>query len=582
LRGAMNRSTGPTEISTGIETILAERAATEPETPIIKTAFSPPLTFRRWRSEALALAARVSNADLPPNAAVLLQFAPQTWDQYAVAWAAVAMAGLVAVPVPIGLAESELERRAAVAGAGVGLCTGATGFDIQVIGDHRPLHPTRDPVIELLFTSGSADGRPRLVACGWSEFAASILHAKAGRTSRSERLGHAFLVGTNAGQLLLRSALRADTPRLVVGAGAQPDDLRRLLEEEEPNLLSLCPTEARVLVSLVKRDPGLRWQSLRAILLSGAAANRRLLTDLAEHLPGVDINNAYGLTEGGGAVLRSRYDSRYPSRLGRPGPNTEVKIVDPAGRALPAGGIGEICLRTRNLPIRHYHDEPLESAATFADGWVRTGDLGRIDETGMVNLVGRSKDVIVRGGRNVSCFEVEQAVCDVPSVVDAAVVSIGDDLLGEDLVAVAVASDGLTEGRLIRELEGRLDRFMVPSRVYEVDDLPRLPGGKIDKETLRRLIRAGALAPLGIRDAGAVLRDDRPVLDEICRIWAEVLDRPIGPADDFYLVGGDSLAILRIIGATEALVDHELDVIAFVPMTNATDFTEALLAQVTA
>lgn len=576
----MSRESGREQVRAEIENILSLRSTAEPDTQIITVAGWRTLTFRRWQSESTALAARLETMDLPSGTPVVLQFSLADWDRYAIASLAVPLAGLVAVPVPAGLTSYEFDHRVAACRAGVVVKAGGTGFTIDSREPTRPLPATDDPVIELLFTSGSAKGIPQLVACGWDEFAAVIAHPKVDKSGRHEKLGHTFSVGTNASQLLLRSALRTDSPRIAVGAGSLPYHLRGLLEEERPNLLSISPAEARTLISLIEQDNETRWQSLRAILLTGGAANSRLLAELAEHLPGVAINNSYGLTEGGGAVLRSRYDVRYPARLGRPGPNTEVKIIDQTGRTVPAGSIGEICLRTLRLPMRHYHDDPQNTATTFSAGWVHTGDLGRVDPAGMVHLVGRRKDVVVRGGQNVACLAVEQALCDLPSVLDAAVLGVRDELMGEDLVAVVVAADGLSENELLTELGKRLARAMVPSRAFAVEDLPRLPGGKTDKERLRRMIRSGALTSVGGGPSGPpILRDRDSVLDAMCRTWADVLGRPIGPADDFYLAGGDSLAILQIVRAAESIVEVELDVVAFLPMTDVTAFTEKLLTR---
>jgi long-chain acyl-CoA synthetase len=167
----------------------------------------------------------------------------------------------------------------------------------------------------------------------------------------------------------------------------------------------------------------------------------------------------------------------------------DAQVVGDDGEVLPPGQVGELWLRGPNV-VRGYWQRPEETAAAFApDGWIRTGDLVTIDGEGMVTVVDRRKEIIMRGGENIAPAEVEAALLDHGSVLDAAVVGVPHPLLGEEvmaLVQVATIGDGLDE-ELRRHVAQRLAAFKVPVRIELVDvPLPRNPQGKL----LRAQVRA--------------------------------------------------------------------------------------------
>lgn len=155
--------------------------------------------------------------------------------------------------------------------------------------------------------------------------------------------------------------------------------------------------------------------------------------------------------------------------------------------------MGELCVRGPNV-ILGYWNKPEATAGTFVNGWLHTGDLARIDEEGFVYIVDRAKDMVIRGGENVYCAEVEAALFEHPAVDDVAVIGVPHDELGEEVGAVVrlTPSATATEEELRTFLTGRIAAFKIPEHVWFRDtDLPRNPGGKILKTHLRREILGG-------------------------------------------------------------------------------------------
>jgi long-chain acyl-CoA synthetase len=196
---------------------------------------------------------------------------------------------------------------------------------------------------------------------------------------------------------------------------------------------------------------------------------------------GMTETNAYGPQNSGDDYLRK------PRSAGRAVPIMEVKVVDGAGREVPRGQVGEIWFKGPNL-IRGYWNKPEATAEALAGGWMRSGDLGRMDEEGFIFVEDRVKDMVIRGGENVYCAEVEAAIYEHPGVYEAAVFGLPHERLGEEVAAAVVPKPGvvLDVEDLRARLRERLAAFKVPS-VVEVhgEALPRNASGKIVKRALR-------------------------------------------------------------------------------------------------
>ena len=167
----------------------------------------------------------------------------------------------------------------------------------------------------------------------------------------------------------------------------------------------------------------------------------------------------------------------------------EIKIVGPNGESLPAGEVGELYCFGPSV-AKEYWRRPEETAETFKNGWVATGDLARLDEEGFLYLVDRAKDMLIRGGENIYCIEVENVLYEHPAVMDAAIVGIPHKVLGEEVGAVVQLKPGktATEDEIRHFVAGKLAAFKVPKAVkFQTEPLPRNANGKILKPELREL-----------------------------------------------------------------------------------------------
>ncbi|WP_433238900.1 class I adenylate-forming enzyme family protein [Streptosporangium sp. CA-135522] len=262
-----------------------------------------------------------------------------------------------------------------------------------------------------------------------------------------------------------------------------------LIEREQVTTFSGVPTSVWQLLShpdLDKHD----ISSLTSLGYGGAPAPPKLLERITELLPSRSPSNGYGMTETTALVINNGgvdYLAK-PDSIGLPVPVVEVKIADPLGAELPVGQVGELCLRGPNV-ILGYWNRPEATAETFIGGWLHTGDLARVDEEGFVFIVDRAKDMVIRGGENVYCAEVEAALFEHPAVDDVAVIGIPHDELGEEVGAVVRLVSPASAEELQVFLRERIAAFKVPVRFWVREtELPRNPGGKILKTHLRKEI----------------------------------------------------------------------------------------------
>jgi acyl-CoA synthetase (AMP-forming)/AMP-acid ligase II len=227
--------------------------------------------------------------------------------------------------------------------------------------------------------------------------------------------------------------------------------------------------------------------SLTLVSIGSAPLAPALHRAMAARLPKAIVTNSYSLTESGAAFtyLPPGELDRRPGSVGLPLPPTELRIANGEGRALPAGETGEVLLKVGEQH-REYFRDPEATAATWTGEWLRSGDLGYLDDDGYLYIVGREKDVVIRGGNNIAAFEVEQALAEHPDVVEAAVVGVPHKVLGEDVGAFVVAASGHDIGaaELRRFCAERLADYKVPRHIWFVAELPRNAMGKVVKRDL--------------------------------------------------------------------------------------------------
>ncbi|TCK24538.1 class I adenylate-forming enzyme family protein [Pseudonocardia endophytica] len=270
----------------------------------------------------------------------------------------------------------------------------------------------------------------------------------------------------------------------------EPVAVLETMRAEGATVLMSVPTVLGALVATAGKQDGPAPQ-LETVLVGAATAPGPMI-EAAHATFGAHVHNLYGQTELSPVLcLTRRTDSHadLTTSVGRPLPHTDARVVDPATREVVAlGEVGEVCARGYNQMI-HYVDDPEATAAGVdRDGFLHTGDLGSMDERGMITLTGRLKELIIRGGENVSPAEVEIALAAHPAVAESAVLGLPDEQWGE-IVAAAVrthepAPDGLDE-ELAAHCMSRLTPSKVPVRWFFVDDLPHTPSGKVQKYVLR-------------------------------------------------------------------------------------------------
>jgi acyl-CoA synthetase (AMP-forming)/AMP-acid ligase II len=271
-----------------------------------------------------------------------------------------------------------------------------------------------------------------------------------------------------------------------------PEALRLIREHGVTHYAGVPATALQLLAEAERTGDGL--ESLQMLNTGGAAAPPDLVARLtARHGSRIEPRNGYGLTETSGGVL-ANFGAEYrlhPGSVGRPTPTTEVRIAGPTGEPLPEGEVGELWLRGQSL-VRGYWRDEAATARAFTEGWFRTGDLAVVHE-GRVDVVDRIKDMVIRGGENVYCVEVEAVLHDHPDVEDAAVLGVPHPILGEEVAAVVCLRAGATvTAEELRAHVGRsLAAFKVPAHVLVREEpLPRNPTGKILKRELRGPVEA--------------------------------------------------------------------------------------------
>jgi long-chain acyl-CoA synthetase len=271
----------------------------------------------------------------------------------------------------------------------------------------------------------------------------------------------------------------------------------QLIEREKVNQAGGVPTIAWQLIEHPART---RYDlsSLESVAYGGAPSAPELVRKIVETFPKSLPGNGWGMTETS-ATCTSHSAEDYEHRPDSCGPAVAVcdlKVIGANGEMLPPNEVGELWARGPNI-VKGYWNKPDATAQTFVDGWVKTGDLARVDEEGFCFIIDRAKDMLIRGGENIYCIEVENVLYEHPAVMDAALIGMPHKTLGEEPAAVVHLKPGLhaTEDELRAFVAGKLAAFKVPVKViFWAETLPRNPQGKILKTELKKIFGAPAKA----------------------------------------------------------------------------------------
>jgi acyl-CoA synthetase (AMP-forming)/AMP-acid ligase II len=428
-----------------------------------------------------------------PGDVVLLRLPSDS--AYVIAYAAAAKIGAITAGVNPRLAPPEQEAVAGVADGAIELTSAE-----QVEGLRRPGSPVAlpddaDRPVALVFTSGTT-GQPKGALFRERQLAAVTTIDVADAWGDPAAAPTPMLASTQFAHVGFMTKLpwylRTGSTTHVLGRWRAADVLATLAAHRLPVLGAVAPQ-----VALLLREDldAYDLSSLQGLIVGGAASPLALVREARARLaPGYSIR--YSSTESGGCGTGTAFDAddEEQQTVGRPRGGIEVGICDDDRGPLADGEVGEVWLRSPTV-LSEYWRDPEATAAALARGWLRTGDLARIDERGNLQLVGRAKEMFIRGGYNVYPTEVEAALADHPAVTEVAVVPRPDDVMGEVGVAVVVPADPEhppTLDDLRRSLDGRLARYKHPEALRVVDELPLTAMQKIDRRALRAVVAEDA------------------------------------------------------------------------------------------
>jgi acyl-CoA synthetase (AMP-forming)/AMP-acid ligase II len=358
-----------------------------------------------------------------------------------------------------------------------------------------PLEP--DDPVTILYTSGTT-GRPKGALGTNRNHLHNIWNMAFGAAREATIIGRAPAPARQPATLAAQPMFHIGGIAAIIGSPMGGSkilimrkwDLERALQlavDEGLTAFGGVPAIARQIIE----HPGLEALDLdvRGFPMGGAAVPPDLPVKarqrFGEH---IQLLNGYGLTETTSAVVTNVGVEfvEHPDSVGRPNLTADLKVVDPEGRELGVGEVGELAFRSPQV-VQGYWGDEAATKAVFVDGWFHSGDVGYVDTDGYVYVVDRIKDVVIRGGENVYCAEVEAVLFEHPDVADVAVVGVAEPTLGERVCAVVVARPGSTLD--LNDLRSfateQLAAFKCPEALVLVDELPRTATEKVAKNVLR-------------------------------------------------------------------------------------------------
>ncbi|MER2089010.1 MAG: long-chain fatty acid--CoA ligase [Sporosarcina sp.] len=279
---------------------------------------------------------------------------------------------------------------------------------------------------------------------------------------------------------------------VIIEEAFSPEATIRTMEQQRATIFFGVPAMYSILLNTPSLNKA-NLSNLRLLCYGAAPMPYELVKKVKALFPDVKVQNLYGQTENspGATTLKDRHALSKIGSVGEALPRTEVEVMDEFGKPLPMGQVGEIAVKGPQV-MKGYLKNDEETARTIRDGWMYSGDLGRFDEDGLLYIVDRKKDMIIRGGENIYPLEVEEVLYAIPEVLEAAVVGIPHEVYGEAVKAFIVLKEGhtLTEQAVLDSCKSQLASFKIPAVLEFLDALPRNASGKVLKTVLREPVKA--------------------------------------------------------------------------------------------
>ncbi len=486
------------------------------------------LTFGEWNQRANRLARGLAALGVEPGDRVAIYLPNEEFLDWIVAYPAIHKAGAVAVPVNTRLTDRELATILGHAGVRVAITDATFAAHLEGV---RAEVPSLTTVIQVpLDASGvlDPDGSDVQVPVDEGDLADIMYTSGTTGTPKGVAVRHRSLALLPNGEVPFsgKGWLHSSPPFTFAGIAFVYNPMKlgmsglyqarfdagRWLEYVErwrPQAAFIVPSFAQLLVTHPRWDDA-DLSSLELVSCGSAPLAPDTLVKLCTRLDHATVTNGYGMTEAGPAFCAIGKEDvlRRIGSVGKPMPPMEVRVVPTelgGGGAsdgaddLPAGEHGEILVRARGREREYYRDPEATARTWTPDGWLHTGDIGYLDDDGFLYIVGRMKDVIIRGGNNIHATDVESVLMEHPGILEAAVVGVPHEVLGEDVAAFVVAVPGaeLDPEEVEAFCRARLTDYKCPRRITVVDHLPRNPTGKVLKHELPVETPAAAANPKG-------------------------------------------------------------------------------------
>ncbi|MFL5969760.1 MAG: class I adenylate-forming enzyme family protein [Gaiellaceae bacterium] len=418
---------------------------------------------------------------------VLMENSPDVGIAYHAIW----RAGAVVTPAVFLLTREELERLILDAEPALVLTSEtfadtarAAAGDVRVVTGLAELEAAESPIVDrddsdlaaLVYTGGTTGRAKGVMLTHANLFEAGRAGHEAGHVDGIDRSLSCLPLAHSYGLLVLNVALHhPGRQQSVLMRWFDPELWLQLAQEHRAQIAPLVPSMLYLLLQQPLEEYDL--SELRYVASGAAPLAVGAIDEFLRRVPGVQIREGYGLTETSALVSTNPPGRSKYGTVGPPVPGTEVRTVDD----------GEVCVRSE-LVMAGYWNAPELTAETIRDGWLYTGDMGRLDEDGYLTIVDRKKDLIIRGGFNVFPRDVEEALLEHPAIATACVLGRAHPVYGEEVVAFVTVSEDVDADSLVAFGRERLGGYKYPREIHVVDALPLTPIGKADRKALRELL----------------------------------------------------------------------------------------------